>query len=65
MYYMTQGLGKKAKPLAIFFSIAGLFGFLGVFTANQFTETFMSVVQPETSIVALGVTLKTPCLIGS
>ena len=31
MYYITQGLGKKAKPLAIFFSIAGLFGFLGVF----------------------------------
>lgn len=54
MYYITQGLGKKAKPLAIFFSIAGLFGFLGVFTANQFTETFMSVIQPEESIIALG-----------
>ena len=54
MYYMTQGLGEKAKPLAIFFSIAGLFGFLGVFTANQFTETFMSVVQPEESLMALG-----------
>ncbi|MEM6892857.1 MAG: amino acid carrier protein [Bacteroidota bacterium] len=54
MFYMTLGLGKKAKPLAIFFSIAGLFGFLGVFTANQFTETFMSVVQPEESLIALG-----------
>ncbi len=54
MYYITQGLGKKAKPLAIFFSIAGLFGFLGVFTANQFTETFMSVVQPEETLFALG-----------
>ena len=54
MYYITQGLGKKAKPLAIFFSIAGLFGFLGVFTANQFTETFMSVVQPEETLIALG-----------
>ena len=47
MFYITQGLGKKYKPLAIFFCIAGLFGFLGVFTANQFTETFMSVIQPS------------------
>ncbi|WP_339143124.1 alanine/glycine:cation symporter family protein [Croceitalea sp. MTPC5] len=54
MYYITQGLGKKAKPLAIFFSLAGLFGFLGVFTANQFTETFMSVIVPEETIMALG-----------
>ena len=54
MFYITRGLGEKAKPLAIFFSIAGLFGFLGVFTANQFTETFMSVVQPEESLMALG-----------
>ncbi|MEM8510117.1 MAG: alanine/glycine:cation symporter family protein [Bacteroidota bacterium] len=54
MFYITQGLGKQAKPLAIFFSIAGLFGFLGVFTANQFTETFMSVVQPEVSLFPLG-----------
>jgi len=43
MYYITKGLGKKAKPLAVFFAICGLFGFLGVFTANQFTETFMPI----------------------
>ncbi|MEM8999832.1 MAG: amino acid carrier protein [Bacteroidota bacterium] len=54
MFYITKGLGQRARPLAIFFSLAGLFGFLGVFTANQFTETFMGVVQPEESIVALG-----------
>ncbi|MCL5246853.1 amino acid carrier protein [Cellulophaga sp. 20_2_10] len=53
MYYITQGLGKKAKPLAIFFCICGLFGFLGVFTANQFTETFMMVVKPTDTIYAL------------
>ena len=34
MHYITLGLGEKYKPLAIFFCIAGLFGFLGVFTAN-------------------------------
>lgn len=52
MYYITQGMGKKAKPLATFFCICGLFGFLGVFTANQFTETFMSVVQPTETLWA-------------
>ena len=51
MYYITKGLGEKAKPLAIFFAVCGLFGFLGVFTANQFTETFMSVVDPGATIM--------------
>ena len=60
MFYITKGLGKKARPLAIFFSIAGLFGFLGVFTANQFTETFMSVVLPEENLISLGGTEKDP-----
>ncbi len=50
MYYITKGLGEKAKPLAQFFAVCGLFGFLGVFTANQFTETFMSVVEPSKSL---------------
>ncbi|MGB7393055.1 MAG: amino acid carrier protein [Pricia sp.] len=50
MFYITKGLGPKAKPLAIFFAVCGLFGFLGVFTANQFTETFMSVVEPSSTL---------------
>lgn len=50
MYYITKGLGEKARPLAVFFAVCGLFGFLGVFTANQFTETFMSVVEPSSAI---------------
>ncbi len=53
MYYITKGLGEKARPLATFFAVCGLFGFLGVFTANQFTETFMSVVEPSTNIVEM------------
>ena len=53
MYYITQGLGQKAKPLALFFAVCGLFGFLGVFTANQFTETFMSVVEPSDTLFAM------------
>ncbi|MBT8188601.1 MAG: alanine:cation symporter family protein [Croceitalea sp.] len=54
MFYMTKGIGSKAKPLAVFFCVAGLFGFLGVFTANQFTQTFMNVVNPNESIALLG-----------
>ncbi|MEZ2415760.1 alanine/glycine:cation symporter family protein [Muriicola sp. E247] len=52
MFYITQGMGSKARPLAVFFCICGLFGFLGVFTANQFTETFMSVVDPVETLYA-------------
>ena len=52
MFYITQGMGRYAKPLATFFCICGLFGFLGVFTANQFTETFMSVVEPQETLYA-------------
>lgn len=54
MFYITKGIGEKAKPLAVFFCVAGLFGFLGVFTANQFTQTFMNVVKPDESLLALG-----------
>ena len=53
MYYITKGLGEKARPLAIFFAVCGLFGFLGVFTANQFTETFMSVVDPGSTLIEM------------
>ena len=52
MFYITQGMGAWARPLAVFFCICGLFGFLGVFTANQFTETFMTVVRPAETLVA-------------
>ena len=52
MFYLTRGLGRMGRPLAVFFSICGLVGFLGVFTANQFTETFMSVVEPTETLIA-------------
>lgn len=47
MYYMTLGLPKMGKPLAIWFSVAGLFGVLPAFTANQLTQTVVTVVQPN------------------
>jgi AGCS family alanine or glycine:cation symporter len=54
MYYMMQGMGKKAKPLAVFFCIAGLFGVLPAFTTNQFTQTLMGVIDPNSTIAAFG-----------
>ena len=53
MFYMQLGIKKWGKPLAIWFSIAGLLGVLPAFTANQLTQTFMNVVQPN-SIITLG-----------
>ena len=47
MYYMSLGIKKWGKPLAIWFSIAGFFGVLPAFTANQLTQTFINVVDPN------------------
>lgn len=46
MYVIMQGLGKKWRPLAVFFSIAGLFGSLPIFTANQLTQVLNDVLLP-------------------
>ena len=54
MYYMTIGIKNYGKPLAIWFSIAGLFGVLPAFTANQLTETFLGVVNPSQHIYNFG-----------
>ncbi len=35
MYVITEGLGKKWKPLAVFFSIAAMLGVLPLFQANR------------------------------
>ena len=38
MYYIEEGLGKKYKPLAILFSVSGLFGCITFFQANQLSQ---------------------------
>ncbi|MHA7058755.1 alanine/glycine:cation symporter family protein [Aquimarina sp. M1] len=45
MYVITEGLGKKWKPLAVFFALAGLVGTLPAFTANQLTQTLIDVLD--------------------
>lgn len=38
MYFIMEGLGKRWKPLAVFFSIAGMIGALPVFNVNQLKQ---------------------------
>lgn len=44
MYVIMEGLGKKWKSLAVFFSIAGLVGALPVFNVNQLTQAINFIV---------------------
>lgn len=44
MYMVVEGLGKKWKPLAVLFSIGGLFGALPIFQANQLTQALRDVI---------------------
>ncbi len=44
MYVIMEGMGKQCKPLAILFVVAGMFGVLPVFQANQLTEIVRELV---------------------
>ena len=47
MYYMSLGIKKWGRPLAIWFSVAGLIGVLPAFTANQLTQSYIDVLNPN------------------
>lgn len=44
MYFITEGLGKTWKPLAVFFSFCGLIGALPVFNVNQLTQALNDIL---------------------
>ncbi|MCF1751798.1 alanine/glycine:cation symporter family protein [Mariniradius sediminis] len=44
MYVIEHGMGKKWKPLAILFCVAGVLGLLAIFQANQLTEVTRTVI---------------------
>ncbi|MCL6259468.1 alanine:cation symporter family protein [Aquiflexum sp. TKW24L] len=44
MYVIEHGMGKKWKPLAVLFSVAGVLGLLSIFQANQLTEVTRTVM---------------------
>lgn len=47
MYYIVEGLGKKWKPLAVFFSFAGLIGCTPMFQSNQLTQIIRDTILAE------------------
>jgi len=44
MYYITEGLGKNWKPVAVFFAIMAMIGVSPLFQANQLTQMVRDVV---------------------
>ncbi len=44
MYFITEGMGKAWKPLAVIFAIAGLVGALPVFNVNQLTQAINDIL---------------------
>lgn len=50
MYMITEGLGKKWKPMAVFFSIFGLIGTFCLMQANQLTEAIITVFTTPAGI---------------
>ncbi|GHE63903.1 sodium:alanine symporter [Roseivirga thermotolerans] len=47
MYVITEGLGQKWRPLAVFFCIFALVGALPIFQANQLTAALNTVLGPN------------------
>ncbi len=47
MYVIVQGMGPRWKPLAMFFSLAGMVGVLPVFQANQYTQAVRDILLPQ------------------
>lgn len=54
MYVITEGMGRKWKPLAVFFAIAGLFGTFCIINANQLTEGLVSTFTTPESVSSSG-----------
>ena len=50
MYVIVEGLGKNWRPLAVFFSLAGMIGVLPVFQANQYTQAIRDIVLADFGI---------------
>lgn len=55
MYVIVEGLGKKWKPLAIWFCIAGMAGCLPIFNANQLTQAVREITLEPAGIKSAGV----------
>ncbi len=54
MYFIMEGLGKKWKPMAIFFCMAGLIGALPVFNVNQLTQAIRDILLVPNDLYVSG-----------
>jgi AGCS family alanine or glycine:cation symporter len=50
MYVIVEGMGKKWRPLAVFFSVAGMVGVLPVFQSNQYTQAIRDILLPDLGV---------------
>jgi alanine or glycine:cation symporter, AGCS family len=46
MYVITEGLGRKWRPLAVWFCLAGMIGVLPLFQVNQYTQALREIALP-------------------
>lgn len=51
MYIIERAFGKKWRPFAVFFAVAGMFGTLCIMNANQLTEALMATFSTPESIL--------------
>lgn len=52
MYAIVYGLGRRWKPLGVFFSTCALFGTLPIFQANQLTQVLRDTIAVPSGLVA-------------
>jgi AGCS family alanine or glycine:cation symporter len=50
MYFITEGLGQKWKPVAMFFAVVAMIGVSPLFQANQLTQMIRDVVLAPNNI---------------
>ncbi len=56
MYVITEGLGRKWKPLAVFFSVVGMIGVSPLFQANQLTQVIREAILEPNQVATSTVT---------
>lgn len=65
MYIIEGALGKRWKPLAVFFAVAGMFGTLCIINANQLTQALVSGLTTPESVAQSGFFTSMGSLIGT
>jgi len=54
MYYIEEGLGKKFRSLAVFFSLCGMIGCLSLFQTNQMAQILQATYSIPPSFTGIG-----------